>query len=187
MSTPSAPTTGTTGTPTPQPITPGTPAPQTSGTPVQTQGRSSPTMGNTSVKPFVPAKFNVPLLEDDGENYDTWYGALQLAFKNWDIWPVVNGTELRPDQTTNSAGYSEWGFKDCKARLMMITALKKVGQKCIYRATSAKEYWDRIATCYSGTSSGNERTITLLQQFFKASFTDTKPLQPQIDKVIYVA
>jgi len=144
-------------------------------------------MGNTLVKPFVPAKFDVPLLEDDGKNYDTWYVALQLAFKNWDIWPVVNGTELRPDQTTDSAGYSEWGFKDRKARLMMIAALKKVGQKCIYRATSAKEYWDWITTRYSGTSSGNERTITLLQQFFKASFMDTEPLQPQIDKVVYMA
>jgi len=108
MSTPSAPATGTTGTPAPQPVTSGTPAPQTSGTPVQTQGGSSPTTGNTSAKPFVPAKFDVPLLEDDGENYDTWYVALQLAFENRDIWPVVNGTELRPDQTTDSAGYSEW-------------------------------------------------------------------------------
>jgi len=187
MSTPSAPATGTTGTPAPQLATPGTPAPQTSGTPVQTQGRSSPTTGNTSVKPFVPAKFDMPLLEDDGENYDTWYVALQLAFENRDIWPVVNGTELCPDQTTDSAGYSEWGFKDRKARLMMIAALKKVGQKCIYHATSAKEYWDQITTRYSGTGSGNERTITLLQQFFKASFTDTKPLQPQINKVIYAA
>jgi len=144
-------------------------------------------MGNMLAKPFVPTKFDVPLLEDDGENYNTWYVALQLAFENWDIWPVVNGTELRPDQTTNSAGYSEWGFKDCKARLMMITVLKKVGQKCIYCAMSAKEYWDQIATCYSGTSSSNECTITLLQQFFKASFTDTELLQPQIHKVIYVA
>jgi len=187
MSTPSTPTTGTTGTPTTQPVTPGTPTPQTSGTPAQTQGGSSPTTGNTLAKPFVPAKFDVPLLEDDGKNYDTWYVALQLVFKNQDIWPIVNGTKLHPDQMTDSAGYSEWGFKDRKARLMMITVLKKVGQKCIYHATSAKEYWDWITTCYSGTGGGNERTITLLQQFFKASFMDTEPLQPQINKVVYVA
>jgi len=187
MSTPSAPATGTTGTPATQPVTPGTPTPQMSGTPVQTQGGSSPTTGNTSAKPFIPAKFDVPLLEDDGENYNTWYVALQLVFENRDIWPVVNGTELRPDQMTDSAGYSEWGFKDRKARLMMIAALKKVGQKCIYHATSAKEYWDRITTRYSGTGGSNERTITLLQQFFKASFTDTELLQPQIDKVVYTA
>ena len=69
----------------------------------------------------------------------------------------------------------------------MIAVLKKVGQKCIYCTTSAKEYWDWIASHYSGTGSGNKHTITLLQQFFKASFMDTKLLQPQINKVIYVA
>ena len=179
MSTPSAPATGTTGSSAPQPAASGTPAPPTQGGSVVIANSS------TAAKPFIPAKFDVPLLEDDGENYDTWYVALQLAFENRDIWPVVNGTEPRPDQTTDLASYTEWGFKDREARLMMIAALKKVGQKCIYRATSAKEYWDRIASRYSGTGGGNERTITLLQQFFKASFTDTEPLQPQIDKVFF--
>ena len=111
--------------------------------------------------------------------------ALQLAFKNWDIWPIVNRTKPCPDQMTNPTSYSEWGFKDCEARLIMITVLKKVGQKCIFCMISAKEYWDQIATCYSGTGSSNKCTISVLQQFFKASFTDTELLQPQINKVFF--
>ena len=74
---------------------------------------------STVVKPFIPAKFDVPLLEDDGKNYDTWYVALQLVFENRDIWPVVNGTEPCLDQTTDLAGYTEWGFKDREARLIV--------------------------------------------------------------------
>ena len=134
MSTPSAPTTSTTGSSAPQPAASGTPALPTQGGSVVTANSS------TVVKPLVPATFDVPLLEDNGKNYDTWYVALQLVFKNRDIWPMVNGTEPHPDQTTDLAGHTEWGFKDREARLMMITALKKVRQKCIYCATSAKEY-----------------------------------------------
>jgi len=34
------------------------------------------------------------MLDDDGENYNTWYTALQLALNNRGIWPIVTGTEL---------------------------------------------------------------------------------------------
>jgi len=115
-----------TGTPALQ-VPSGTPTPQMSGTPMQTQGGSSPTTGSsTSAKPFIPAKFNLPMLDDDSENYDTWYMALQLALDNRGIWPIVTGTELCPDRTTNPTGHEEWGLKDRKARLMILLVLRKV-------------------------------------------------------------
>ena len=127
------------------------------------------------------------MLDDDGENYNTWYMALQLALDNRGIWPIVTGIELYLDWTTDPTGHEEWGLKDRKARLMILLALRKVGQNCVFRGTSSKEYWDRIASRYSGTGGGNKRTVSLLQQFFTISFKDSEPMQPQIDHVVRAA
>jgi len=176
-----------TGTPALQ-VPSGTPTLQTSGTPAQTQGGSSPTTGSSmSAKPFIPAKFDLPMLDNDSENYDTWYTALQLTLDNWGIWPIVTGTELRLDWTTDPTGHKEWGLKDHEARLMILLALRKVSQNCIFCGTSSKEYWDRIASRYSSTGGGNEHTVSLLQQFFMISFKDSEPMQPQIDWVVHAA
>ena len=40
------------------------------------------TGGNTTAKPFVPAKFNLPALNDYSENYDLWTMALTLVLQN---------------------------------------------------------------------------------------------------------
>jgi len=139
------------GTPTLQ-VPTGTPMLQTSGTPVQTQGGSSPTAGSSTLaKPFVPAKFDLLTLEDDGKNYKTWYTALTLAFTNHGIWSIVNGTEPCLTMMSDPTGHEEWCLKDRKAQLMILLALKKVGQKCIFCAKTSKEYWDRIS-CYDLTN-----------------------------------
>jgi len=180
-------TSGNTGTPAPQ-VPTSTPMPQTSGTPAQTQGGSSPTAGSSTLaKPFVPAKFNLLMLEDDGENYKTWYMALMLAFTNRSIWSIVNGTKPCPTATSDPTGHEEWCLKDCEAQLMILLALKKVGQKCVFRTKTSKEYWDCISSCYSGASGGNKRTVSLLEQFFFMSFKDAEPMQPQVDCCIYAA
>jgi len=127
------------------------------------------------------------MLEDDGENYETWYTALTLAFTNRGIWSIVNGTEPCPTATSDPTGHEEWCLKDREAQLMILLALKKVGQKCVFRAKTSKEYWDRISSRYSGAGGGNERTVSLLEQFFFMSFKDAEPMQPQVDRCVYAA
>jgi len=127
------------------------------------------------------------MLDDDSENYDTWYMALQLALNNRGIWPIVTGIELHPDRTTDPTGHKEWGLKDREARLMILLALRKVSQNCVFHGTSSKEYWDQIASRYSGAGGSNKCTVSLLQQFFTISFKDLEPMQPQIDCVVHTA
>jgi len=159
-----------------------------SGTPAQAQGGSSPTTGGSaSAKPFIPAKFDLPMLDDNSKNYDHWSTALMLAFTNCGIWSIVDGTEVCPDPTTDPAAHDEWCLKDHEGQLMILLALKKVSQKCIFCMKSSKEYWDHISSCYSGSGGSNERTVSLLEEFFFLSFKDTEPLQPQVDRCVYAA
>ena len=101
-------------------------------------------------KPFIPAKFDLPMLDNDGKNCDHWSTALTLMFTNRGIWPIVDGTKVCPDPTTDPAAHNEWCLKDREGQLMILLMLKKVGQNCVFCAKSSKKYWDRISSCYSG-------------------------------------
>ena len=91
----------------------GSPALQASCSSAHTQGGgSTQTDSSTTVRPFVSTKFDLPILEDDGYNYDLWSKVLTLALQNRGLWPVVNGSETAPDGTTDPPGYDEWCFKD---------------------------------------------------------------------------
>ncbi len=142
----------------------GSPAPQVSGSSAQTQGVSSPPTGSSiAVKPFVPAKFDLPMLDDDGDNYDLWSKALTLALRNRGLWPIVNSSETPLDQTADPAAHDKWCLKNQEVQLMILLASKKVGQKCIYRTQTSKDSWDRLKTRYS--TGGDWRTVLLLEQF----------------------
>ena len=160
--------------------------PQTSN-PLQMQTRNAPPTGNASApKPFVPAKFELPMLDDDSDNYEVWSTTLTLALGNRGLWSIVNGTEPALDLMTDAAAHEEWLTKDQEAKLMILLALKKVGQKCVFRAKTSKDYWDRLSTCYSG-GGDDRRTVSLLEQVLGVSLKDSEPLQQQLDNIVFAA
>ena len=179
----------------------GTTAPQNPGAIAQQQSGSSsntgtgsstnPTGGSTTVttgsnatsKPSMPTKFDLPLLNDDGSNYNLWSRTLTLVLRKHGFWPIVNGSKTAPDASTNASAYNEWSLKDQEATLTILLALREVGQQCIYGAQTAKECWDTLKTRYS--SSGDWRTAFLLEQVLHVTLTDTEPLQPQLDRIIF--
>jgi len=85
--------------------------------------------------------------------------------------------------TTDVAAHDEWCLKDQDTQLTIILALKKVRQQCVYPCRTAKENWDMLKARYS--DGGNRRLASFLEQVLKATFTDTEPLQPQLDKVTF--
>ena len=116
--------------------TTGTPALSVSGNTVQqTQGGSTPIAGSSiAAKPFIPAKFDLPLSDNNSNNYELWSKALMLLLLNWGLWTIVNGTEVSLDPAVNAAAHKEWKIKDQEAQLMILLVLKPVTQKSIYNA-----------------------------------------------------
>jgi hypothetical protein len=101
------------------------------------------------------------MLNEDGNNYEIWSIALMLMLCNQGLWAIVDGTKPSPDMMTNTAAHKEWCIKDQEAQLIILLALKKVSQKCVYCAKTSKQYWDCICAWYSGSS--NRRTVSLLE------------------------
>jgi len=152
-------------------------------------GRNTPTdntpptagTGNTPVRPYIPGKFELPILNNDGSNYELWPRAVTLALRNRELWHIVNGTETSSDMTTDAAAHDDWCLKGQDTQLTIILALKKVRQQCVYPAQTVK---DTLKARYS--DGGDRRRAFLLEQVLKATFTDTEPLKPQLDRVICV-
>ena len=168
-------------------MTTGTSTPPISGNTVQqTQGRSTPVAGSSvAAKPFVPAKFDLPLPNNNSNNYELWSKALMLLLLNWGLWTIVNRTEVSLDPVVNAAAHKEWKIKDQEAQLMILLALKPVTQKSIYHVKTLMECWDHLCTRYSG---GDDwRTVLLFEQVFLTTLKDSKPLQPQLDGIIFTA
>jgi hypothetical protein len=163
--------------------TTGTPAPRTSGSRARTTDGNAPPPGSGTAagEPFVPATYELPLLDDDGDNYELWSKALSLALRNRGLWAIINGRETAPDETADPTGHEEWCLKDEEAQLMVILALPKIAQKCIYPAQTAKECWDTLKARYGD----DQRTASLLERFLQATLTDTDALRPQVDRIIF--
>jgi hypothetical protein len=86
---------------------------------------------------------------------------------------------------TNATTYDVWCLKDEEAQLILFKALKHQGQKHIYHAETAKKAWDLLRACYSG---GNDhKKASLFEHILSMNLTDSEPLQPQINTIIYTA
>jgi len=128
----------------------------------------------------VHCNFLAPRAEEKQQPF--FYSALW----NHELWPIVNGSENAPDVTIDPAAYDEWCLMDQEAQLMILLAFKKVGQKWVFHVMTSKEHCDCLSSAsmhYSGSS--GQRTVSLLEQVSQAAFTDTEPLQPQLDIVIF--
>ena len=126
------------------------------------------------------------MLDDDGNNYEVRSTTLTLALSNRGLWCIVNGTEPALDLTTNAAAYKEWLTKDQEVKFMILLALKKVGQKCVFCAKISKDYWDCLSTHYSG-GGDDRRAVSLLEQVLGVLLKNSELLQQQLDNVVFAA
>ena len=83
--------------------------PSSGNTAQQTQGRSTPVAGSSiAAKPFILAKFDLPLLDNNSNNYKLWSKTLMLSLLNWGHCTIIDRTEVSLDLAVNAAAHEEW-------------------------------------------------------------------------------
>jgi len=92
----------------------------------------------------------------------------------------VNGTSTAPNPS-DAVAFEIWNNKDQEALLQIIVALKKGAQNCVLNAETSKTCWDTLALHYQAKD--NQRTIFMLEWLLITPFSDTEPLEPQIDQL----
>jgi hypothetical protein len=70
---------------------------------------SNNTMPLASVKsPPSYSKFDLPLLDDNGNDYLHWSNTTTLALKFRGLWDIVDGTTPTPNAAMDAATYQDW-------------------------------------------------------------------------------
>jgi len=97
-------------------------------------------------------------LNDD--NFEFWKFSMSLLFEKKDIKDVVDGTEVKPEET-DVAAHKSWRKKDSDARYYIASTIDKRFTKHILHTKTAKEMWEKICNLFEGKS---EVQITILQK-----------------------
>ena len=127
--------------------------------------------------------YKIPILEDT-DGFTHWHFCMKLALRDNNLLSVVDGTVAKPNVATDPDAYADWISRDLKAQLQIATTPHKGALNVILQATLAKDCWDQLTAQYQGR--GNRRIAYLMQSFYHMLLTDTKPLEPQLNKLVEV-
>ena len=120
--------------------------------------------------------YDVPLLKNDGSNFQTWKHRTELVLQSRGLMPIVNGTEKAPEATKVEA-LKDWKTRELDARVQIQLTLEEEQLTGVMSAKDAKETWDRILRKLQGE--GKHSITLLIGQLFRSTLSNDTPLEPQ--------
>jgi hypothetical protein len=76
----------------------------------------------------------------------------------------------------------DWKLRDEEATAQIEFTIKDDPLQTVMDASSAKDAWDRLCDRYKGK--GKNRLVCLIDKVFHTTFTDTSPLEAQINDLL---
>jgi hypothetical protein len=129
--------------------------------------------------------FDIPFLDDSGSNFAFWRFRIRMVLELRDLWTLVDGSKAKPDEKADATGYADWISKDREARAQITLTLKDEPLNSVLFATNAKDCWDKLMECYEGK--GEQKIVYLIDEVFRSTISESKPLEPQINALICAA
>jgi hypothetical protein len=137
---------------------------------------------------FLP---DIPPLENDGNNFALWKLRIEMVLSLQDLWSgVVDGTDESetapsPDAAADPKMFAEWKSRDLKARAQIVLTLKDEPLKSVLDATTARECWKGVSEYCRRTAIF--QALSLVRKLFHTTLSDSKPLEPQIQELLWAA
>jgi hypothetical protein len=128
-------------------------------------------------------KYEVPLLDDNVDDYTYWCKMVSLVLGYRGFWNVVNGTTPAPNYTTDPDGYLDWCCHDKKAKIQLLT-LSHAPRNHVLNAKTSKEIWNLLRVHYQGDDDLCQHY--LLKRLFTLTFCNSEPMEPQISEVMSI-
>jgi len=96
--------------------------------------------------------YNIPLLDNNGSNYDDWKFRVSVLLKMKGLMGIVKGTEKCPsekatdpkDQVAVTATFDKWHAQNNQAFVEIIMMLKKEPSRKIRQFKLASEVWNYL-------------------------------------------
>jgi len=99
-------------------------------------------------------------------NYRTWKFSMKMLLEAKDLWDIVSGEEVKPEEGSSLA----WDKKAHRAMATIVLAISPLEQEHIIDCATPKEAWDVLGKLYEGK--GRNRKFMLLQELFRMSLFD---------------
>ena len=148
-------------------------------------GSSSGTSGSTPIAKGHPRMYDIPFLDDNGNNFAFWRFRIRMVLELRELWALVDGSKTKPDEKADAAAYEDWISKDREARAQITLTLKDEPLNSVLFATNAKDCWDKLSERYEGK--GEQKIVYLIDEVFRSTLSESDPLEPQINALIRAA
>ena len=100
----------------------------------------------TNATPPAPAKsqsqhikYEVPLLDNNGDDYTHWCKMVTLVLEHRGFWDVVDGSTPTPDPVTDTQANVDWCRCDKEAQIQLLLALSRAPCNHVLDAKTSKE------------------------------------------------
>jgi len=111
-------------------------------------------------------EYRIELLQGSS-NYRTWKFSMKMLLQAKDLWELVSGEELKPDDDDDVEKVSEWNRKARRAMAVIALSMTGAEKEHVIDCDTPKQAWDILEKLYEGK--GRNRKFMLLQELFRMS------------------
>ena len=114
------------------------------------------------------------------QNYDLWKVQMKSVLVFNDMWSVVDGSELKPQENA-----SDWTKKDAKASALINLSISYGQLNHVKNAKTSKEAWDKLQTVFE--SKGPVRKAALYKKLLRMEKKDGISMTQYVSDFSYMA
>jgi hypothetical protein len=122
--------------------------------------------------------YDIPSLENDGSNFQTWKYRIKTVLDIRGLWEIVSGAETKPD-ASNAVQLVDWQVRDKEARAQITLTLKDEPLSGVLHATTAAEIWKKLNERYEGQ--GKQTVAFLIGELFRGTLSDDSAMETQLN------
>jgi hypothetical protein len=133
---------------------------------------------STKVSQASSRLYDVPSLENDGSNFQTWKYRVMTVLRIRRLWDITEGKETKPDPTKPDE-LEEWLLKDGEALAQITLTLKDEPLSGVLHVKSAAEAWKKLCERYEGK--GKQTIAYLIRELFRGTLSEDSPMETQLN------
>ena len=152
-------------------------------TPTPIPSSSSTSLASKSI-PASNCLYDIPSLENDAANFQTWKFWIETILDIRGLLSVVDGTLKFPTES-QSEDYTLWKKLDKEARAQICLTLKDEPLNGVLHIATSKEAWDKLCERYKGK--GKKTQAYLIGELFWNTLSEESSLEPQLNVMCHKA
>ena len=126
--------------------------------------------------------YDIPSLEDDGSNFQTWKFRIRTVLRMRDLLGYAEGTITDPGAGEGlEEKHAEYIRNEQEAQTQITLTLKDEPLRSVLHLTSAQDIWSKLAERYEGK--GKHTVARLIGELFRGTLSDEEPLESQLNEM----